>query len=307
VRPFGYESDGVTLVPDEAGEIIKAVEAVRAGTSLRSVVADLRAGDVPTVTGAEWSVRSLRGILMRARNAGITVYKGEEVSKAGEAEWRPVFPEEEWRAVCSLLTNPARKTSPGNAPRHLGSLIYRCGVCDDGTTCTVSGRGGRVTYGCREHNHLRRVAAPLDALVTATLIGRMARPDARKLLTAKNEPDVTMLLARERDLQELLDEQARLHARRILSTSQLIAGTRELNGDLHAVQAELAAAQQPGDPAAMLAGQPDAAQIWAGLPLEQRRAILRSLLTVTVLPSGPGRQPGGGYFAPGSVDIEWLR
>ena len=53
-------------------------------------------------------------------------------------------------------------------------------------------------------------------------------------------------------------------------------------------------------------GGEDAAEVWAGLPLGTRRAIVRLLAEVTLLAgSKGGRLPGGGYFDPDSVRIEW--
>lgn len=119
-RPFGYESDGTTVREAEAEETRRAAEAVVAGGSLNAVIAGLRERNVATVTGAEWCTATLRDILKRPRSAGIAVYQGKEI---GRARWPAILDESTWRAVVAVLKDPARRTSPGNQPRWLGSLI----------------------------------------------------------------------------------------------------------------------------------------------------------------------------------------
>jgi hypothetical protein len=41
--------------------------------------------------------------------------------------------------------------------------------------------------------------------------------------------------------------------------------------------------------------------------LERRRAVLRALLSVKVLPARPGRMPDGGYFDYDTIETEWKR
>ena len=61
----------------------------------------------------------------------------------------------------------------------------------------------------------------------------------------------------------------------------------------------------------MLAGvadAPDPAEVWDGLDLARRRAIVDTLATVTILPARrgrrPGWQPGQSYFDPTTVRVE---
>jgi len=99
-RPFGFGRDGVTVRPAEAAEIVTAADAVLAGVPIRQIVAGLRRRGVRTVTGAAWKPTTVREILRRPRNAGILVYRGEEI---GPAPWPPILPEPAYRAVCAAL------------------------------------------------------------------------------------------------------------------------------------------------------------------------------------------------------------
>jgi len=102
-------------------------------------------------------------------------------------------------------------------------------------------------------------------------------------------------------LRELLDEQARLHARRVIDTRQLAVGSAELRIRLDQVESVLAQAARVS-PLDGIAGRSNAAELWAALDLGRRREILRALATVTVLPANRGCG-----FDPDSVQITWHR
>ena len=306
-RPYGYEADGVTIREPEAAEIRAWADALLSRVSLNETIASLRERRVPTVTGVPWDIKTLRTILLRPRNAGYAIYRGEVVN---EQAWPAILDEATWRGVRALLADPSRRTSPGNVPRWLGSKIYRCGACADGTTIAI-GQGQHGTsgprYACTVKAHLSRSAIPADELVSRTIINRLARPDAADLLTPPPAagPDIAGLQRRANMLRERKAELARLFATGTIDAAQLAAGSGQLSGELGAIGRELEAAAGH-DPLAALAGREDAAGVWAGLPLGTRRAIVRLLTEVTLLPgSKGGRLPGGGYFNPDSVLIQW--
>jgi site-specific DNA recombinase len=320
-RPFGFEPDGVTVNPVEAAEIRRAADAILAGVSLRQVTASLRERKVPTVKGAKWSTVTVRDMLLRPRNAALMVYRanggrGPRAGRlytdgdiTGKAPWDEIIPEEAWRAVRSILTDPARRIGPGNTPRWLGSRIYRCGVCGDGATLVTSGstsNGHRYfRYTCREYGHLARAAVPCDEYVEVNVTDRLALPDAADLLIPPAGGGNTAAdLRREVSaLRELLNEQARLHARGVIDGQQLAAGSEELRSRLGAAEGKLSA-METTSPLAGIAGQPDAAAIWRGLDLGRKRAILRAAVTVTLFPV-PADRRRGRHFDHDSVDIDW--
>jgi site-specific DNA recombinase len=298
-RPFGYEADGTTICDAEAAEVARAADAILTGVSLRAVAASLRERGVPTVTGAAWSTGSVRDILLRPRNAGILTHRGAE---AGPAAWPAILPEATWRAVVATLSSPKRRTSPGNAPRWLLSLIAHCGVCGGG----VHVGGGRhgPAYICREGNHLRRAAPPADQLVTDVIIERLSRPDAVGLLTRRSGVDTAALAREVNALRRLIEEAGDMWEAGELTRTSHRARVTRLRARLEAAEAALSDAT-PGDPLAGLAGHLDGAT-WAALGIGRQRAIVDLLLKITMLPATHrGRLPGGGYFDPESVRIEW--
>jgi hypothetical protein len=305
MRPFGYTSKGDELIESEAVEIRAAAEALLAGVSMRQIVASLRDRGVPTVTGAPWSMIALRAILGRARNAGLAVYKGEVT---GRAQWPAILDEDTWRLVRAKLDDPSRRTSRGNTPRWLGSLIYRCGTCGGMVTVsgTASGNHRQPGYVCKNGGHVRRAALSVDEYVAAVLVARLARPDAAAILNGTASLD-TSALAREANIaRDRLNQLAVLYANGDIDAAQLATASADLRQRITAADRALAAAAPGNGAIASIAGRADAAEVWAGLDLGYRRAILRTLATVTLLPGARGRMPDGSYFDPDSVRIEWM-
>jgi len=161
-------------------------------------------------------------------------------------------------------------------------------------------------YTCREYGHLARAAVPCDEYVEVNVTDRLARPDAADLLIPPGEGDTTAAdLRREVSaLRELLNEQARLHARGVIDGQQLAAGSAELRSRLGTAEGKLSELESTS-PLAGIAGCPDAAGIWGGLDLGRKRAILRVAVTVTLFPVPPGRRRGGGYFDYKSAHVDW--
>jgi DNA invertase Pin-like site-specific DNA recombinase len=299
LRPFGYEPGGLVLKEDEAAEIRKSADAILAGVSLRQVTADLRRRGVPTVTGLPWSPNAWRDILLRPRNAKLVVYQ-DEILEGVEANWDAILPRESWEAVVAILTDANRRTTPGNTPRWLGSLIYRCGHpdcmdLDPPSTLRVgtSGKRPQPAYRCFTHAHLTRVAKPLDLYVSAVLCERLSRPDAVDLLPQPGENvDAGALAIQANALRTRIREAKDLWESGVLSAADLKARTARLSEQLVNVRAQLSAAAGHS-PLAGIAGEPDADDIWLGLDLGRRRAILKTMATVWVLPllKPPGRAP----------------
>jgi len=107
-------------------------------------------------------------------------------------------------------------------------------------------------------------------------------------------------------LRELLNEQARLHARGVIDAQQLAAGSTELRSELTAAESRLASVIRR-DPPGGIAGRPDAAAIWENLDLGRQRALLAALCTVTLGPAIHGRLPGGAYLdtSPRAIHFTW--
>jgi len=309
-RPYGFEADRRTVCSAEAAEIVRAADSILAGVSLRSIAADLRRRGVTTVTGISWTTGTLREVLLRPRNAGLMVHGGE-ILEGVAASWPPILPREKWEAVVAVLNDPNRRTTPGNTPRWLGSLLYRCGHpdcidLDPPSTLRVGTNGKRPqpAYRCFESAHLTRVAIPLDEYVAAVLCERLSRPDAIDLLPGAQDDsaDAAELASEANALRVRIREAGDLWESGVISAAEFRTRKQRLADRLDAVQnRQRSAAGQ--NPVADLAGHPDAGAVWAGLDLGRRRAILEALAVVYVLPVP--RPQGRSPFNPETVRIEW--
>ena len=318
-RPYGYTPDPgaakyartLLVVEPEAAELRKAAAAVLAGVSLRALARDLRDREVPTVTGARWTPDTLRGALLKPAVAGLAAHtktirengdEPREVTTLHEASWPAILGREQWQAVTDKLTDPSRNTHPGSEPRWLCSGIARCGVGDCSELVYVRSVNKRPSYVCRgPKQHLRRSAPHVDAYAGMWVCEYLNLPGNRDLLRPAPRPgiDAGKLRLEAAQLAERRKAQMRLHAAGDIDDQDLAEGLREIRRRLAVITATLAATTEP-DPLAEFRDQPDAEKVWDALTLPRKRAVLKLVAAVTLLPA---TRRGKG-FDPASVRVE---
>jgi DNA invertase Pin-like site-specific DNA recombinase len=306
IRCYGYEKDGVTVVPDEAAEVLAACKAIAGGASLRAVVRDMNARKVPTTTGkvGAWTSQQLRQTLISPRIAGYSTHRGIIV---GNAAWPAIVDDATWRTVEAILGNPARRTNHGvtGAVKWLGSGLYLCGGCGERKLrASVTGGSRRVTYRCanpdREVKHVTRDAHALDAYIEQLIVERLSRKGTvEKLLHRDDTADVAALRVEQVSLGARKDELAILFADGQIDAVQFATATRRLDEKATEIAATLAKVgwRSPLEPLA----DGNIRRVWAVLSLMQKRAILDVVCDVTVLPSKPTTRG----FDPDGVRIDW--
>jgi DNA invertase Pin-like site-specific DNA recombinase len=297
------------LVPDEARHVLECSEAILTGTSLRSLVKRLNDGGVTTTRGNPWTSIDLRDMLLRPRNAGIAVYKGQEIA-AGK--WAAIVPEPTWRAVVAVLKDPARRTTPGNQPKWLGSGLFLCGMPDclcGNVTMRVSKSGNvghQPAYRCRMGKVTRR-ADVLDDFVRDVILERLSREDAADLLLpAPSGMDVALLQTNVVLLRQRLTDLSGMFGAGTIDAAQLAEGSRVATGQMETALGQLAAAAMK-DPLVDLVGADDPWAVWKGMDLDQRRGVLRAAVTVVVRPGRRGRMPDGTRTDLSTIEFDWLR
>lgn len=301
-RPFGYESDGVTLRDGEAEEVRRLSAAVIDGASLGSLTRDLNHRGVTSTAGKPWEFTTLRQMLLKPRNAGLSVYQGEVIALG---RWPALLPEATWRAMVEVLKDPARRTGSTNAPRWLLAGLARCGACGlsvrSGGTTNPRTKLTRVVYRCRADGpgHVARAAEAVDELVSAVLVARLSRPDAADLLSTGTS-DVAALQEQEAGLLARLEGLAELYADGALTDEQVTLATARLRVRLDDVRATVVA-QRSHPLARKLADQDGVAAAWERLSVVERRQVVDLLVEVTLLPTGRT----GKIFDPDSVQIDW--
>ena len=129
--------------------------------------------------------------------------------------------------------------------------------------------------------------------------------DAEIVLGAPVAQDVGSL-HRERDgLRARLDALSIMFAAAEIDTPQLKRGTAELKSRLDNVEAQLAAARAASAVANVVLAGDDLRATWGMSPPEVRGKVIDALMVVTVPPGARGRKPGGAYFDPSLVQIDW--
>jgi site-specific DNA recombinase len=314
-RPFGYASDGVTVVPDEAALIASATEAILAGASLASVVRAWNAAGCRTSAGGIWKKGEVSKVLRRARNAGLIDHQGR-VLEGVRAQWPAIVDESLWRGLCALLSDPGRRTTPGPERRWLLSGIAECGICGNGLVVSkVAGKGRelRPVYRCRPPDaagagaHVARDVSSLDAFVTEAALAWLRRPEAAPALRPVAE-STAPLQVRVAALRQRLNQAAGMFAKGQIDAAQLAVATNQLNAEMAESNHRLAELGQH-DRLAAFSGR-DPAEVWAELDLDRRRSVLRALLMRLVINRASKGRPRGWragmpYFDADSIEIHW--
>ncbi|MBM7861783.1 DNA invertase Pin-like site-specific DNA recombinase [Lentzea nigeriaca] len=293
VRLTGYTPKGETI--EHEAVIVKQVfERFAAGDSLRSLAAWLTSTGIPTRHGKPWNPSSVRTMLTNPRYAGLAVYMGK--ANGCKGIWSAIVDEDTFDDVQTRLNDPRRRTQQGTDRKHLGSGLFRCGVCSDPVRA-FSGNRYRCPRGC-----LTRAQDGIDQFVLDVVRGRLARPDLADLL-APEESEEARTVGKE-------VKRLRARLRRISDDydAELIDGHR-YKVATSKVEAELAEAQRvqarlttrKGAAGILLASDPVAA--FDAAPLMMRRTAIDAMCVVVVSPAPRGRKG----FDPNSVDVRWHR
>jgi len=330
---YGYrrEGSGMVLDPDESEAIREAVRRVLDGESLRSVCRDFNERGVAAPRTAErnrareraraekrpvptystpdplWNSTTLKQMLLRANLAGLIVHRKQVVGRT-PADAPRIIDEDTHERLKAVLTNPARRTSPaGREPKYLLGGIARCGRCGGvmvrqvgRMTTTKSGGSKRQppSYACVECYRVRRKQEDVDAVVEGIVVGRLQMPDAAQLFT---QGDPAALQAA-RDTVDAIDARmanaADMFAAGDIDAAQLTRITERLRADRAAAAADVDKALPAAVPAELVGA--NARQVWDGLSMDVKRAILDILVTVTIMPSGSGTT-----FNPDTVQVVW--
>ncbi|WP_079583299.1 recombinase family protein [Mycobacteroides abscessus] len=305
-RPFGYESDGLRLCEPEAEAVRTGAERVLRGVSLGQVAREWNAAGLRTSLGGKhFDSRQVRKVLLRPRNAGFSLHEGHRV---GRGQWTPIFDADTFAALEALLQDPSRGHRKGTERKYQGSGVYLCGKCGEPMSSASqngsAAKGGwQKTYACGRSRHLSRLIEPVDEYVSEHVIARLAAPDAHRVILGA-EADVSTLHAQREGLRSRLDQLSAMFAEGAIDGSQLKRGTADLQTKLSAIDAELAAARSSSAVAWILA-EDDVRAAWNSAAPDLRGKVIETLMTVTILPIGRGRRPGGSYFDPAKVKIDW--
>jgi site-specific DNA recombinase len=310
-RPFGYEQD-MTIREVEATAVRQAFDDVLAGVPLGQIARDWNAAGLLTPLKtrkgepSQWTSANVRPVLMNPRYAGLRGYGpklddgSRKIEVVAQAKWPALVPEETWRAVVGLLSDPERFTGRSRGARALLTGIALCGICE----ATVHG-GGANRYGNRiyrcsgSYGHVCRTAEPVERWVSEVAIARLSRDDATELLRDDNRPDVEAARSEVRVLRLRLDQSATEFADGVLTASQLRTMTERLRHKIATIEAQMADAGRT-DVLGPLVQASDVRKVWEALGTARQRVVIDALMTIKIMSAGQGRRP----FDPETVIIE---
>jgi site-specific DNA recombinase len=305
-RAFGYTSDGMTVVPDEAKLVAEAYRELLVGASLKSIARTWNERGFTTTAGNPWRHDSVRGVLKNARYAGLRTYRGEVV---GPATWDAVIDQETFDAADALLSMPERRTTSTTARKYLLPGLAFCGVCGEETAdgyvaasdvATGHSRHGQRVYVCRAKKCISRKAEPVDELIEAVMVERLSRPDAVELLSEPSSPEVDKARIQAQAIRERIDNLAVGLEEGILTLASVRRSSERLHKELAVIDGKIQNASH-ADVLTPLVTAGDVAAAWAACDLKQKREAIAALLTITLLPPERGHQ----VFDPETVRIDW--
>lgn len=316
--PFGFDKakDGsLTVREDQAQLIREATKHMLEGGSLGALVRSWNEQGVPTARGGPWRLSSMRALVMRWSNAGIRqttvvdpITGKKEIRESGPGTWEEIVPEEEFRALMSMMQDPARTKHRGDTGRkHLLSHILKCGKCGQplrgGSTTT---RGGRKhpMYQCQGLLTKCRLGVDYDAaeeVVIGHVVRRLAQPDRELVeVTAEERQSATALHKRlteieqheriieeggaspsskQRQLGALNDEREEV-SRRLASLTQRMT--------LAGLLIDLTPTFKKGKHDSITAGlqaRKEVRERFDALDLDRKRSVIRALLRAEVVPA----------------------
>ena len=304
VRPFGFESDRVTVIPAEAEVVRQIVARFLAGESVLAIGRWLEEEGVRTVTGKTWRTTSVRTMLASARIAGLRAHRGEVV---GPAVWEAIITPADRDRVLARMEQ--LKTSGRRSPRrYLLSGMLRCGKCDH--RLYSSARKESRRYVCKngpDHGGCGRltiVAAPVEELVTAMVLYRLDTHELEAALTGKAREDVAAAelsdaLAGDR---AQLDELAGLYADKTIGVREWVAARKPIEGRIEETERRLGRLTRTDALAGLVGNGAQLANSWGSLNLTRQAAIIKAVVDQVTI--APGAQ-GATTVDPGRVQINW--
>ncbi len=300
-RPFGYETDRVTVRESEAVEIRWMLDRIIGGGSLQSVANELKDRGVRTTTGALWQNTTIRRLLISGRVAGLRDHRGEVI---GPAVWDAIVDRESWDQGRAILLDPKRRTNNGRNRSYLlsGGLV-RCGLCGEGLVARPAS-GRKPSYVCASSRtgkfkgcgKIRIMAEDVDQLVTSEILDAFDSPDFLEAISAESGIDTAALSAK------IGEEDAKLERLSIDYYSKELIGAAEYRAARGAIEARLEELRADLVPARISAPSGRLPAWWEGAAIGERRELLKlAAVDVRIGPAIKGRN----FFDPDRVTISY--
>ena len=314
-RAFGYRYDPdaeayhktLIVVPAEAAVIRQAAaDILDRGISLRAIAKDLRDRGIVSAFGlTSWRSSAVKSMLTKPSVAGLVFTGGVE----RKAPWPAILDRDTWERLCVKLNDPARLSAPGrvpgtaNEPRWLVSVFARCGICRGQLNVTAAGGRGRPRvrmYSGADCRHVARDALRVDAHIADLVVARLDKPDIKHGGLLKPPPRRGVGVKQLRAELDKLRRQRKALLGTFEGDADALAVIRGKEQRIAVIDARLAAAASKPDPVPEFRGDVLAVQVWDGLTVARRRAVVQALITSITI--NPARR-GSHTFDPSTITV----
>ncbi|MDQ3106961.1 MAG: recombinase family protein [Actinomycetota bacterium] len=312
-RPFGYESDRVTLRPVEADLIREAAVRVLAGETVYGLVADWIRRGIPTSRGGRWHQGVFRRMLQNPRLIAKRAYKGKVVA---DGQWPAILDEVTFARLQVVLAG--RHTNVGFGARSyvLTGFLFCGKPASGGNVCgkrlIANAKEGRNrTYVCSSRPEIggcggiRVTAEALEEEVLQRLLvvvsgGTLAAEVAARA-DGLDEGDVLADIAA---LESKLEELAGMWAAGNLETGEWVAARQGVERRLNAARRRLVRRVEDEQVRTWAGRSVELEAFWRAdtTSLSQRRAILAAWVETIMVKPVTERKP---WFEPGRVHVAY--
>lgn len=323
-RVYGWEDDGVAVREEEAQVVREIIRRVLDGQSPTSIALDLNRRQIPTNTGKQWTGIGVRKCAARPSNAAIREHRGQLYYNG---QWEPIITRAEHEQVLlALRNNTSLRYQRGSGRKYLLTGFAVCGQCGARLSPTVGGTKAKPAYRCpsRRSNESTRLGCgkvsrgqvPLDDLVTRAVLYRLDT-DALSVAVGEhghNQEEITRLLARRTEQQELVDRIVDAFSSGTLkmTVEQFNRATARAGRELEAIEQQLKKLTFRHMLSAVDTTK-SLAQAWADAPLSWRRNLVELVVDTVVVHRRPQQfsvvwyeVDGQRYrFDPALVEIRW--
>lgn len=234
-RAFGLNATWTEHIPAEAAVLREVAQRLREGSRWAWEANRLNELGVTRVSGAPWTVGTLRRTLLSPHVVGLRTYKGEVV---GEAVWPPILDRETWDELRHDANGRKRGRPPSD--RHLLTGLLVCGKCG-GRLYANTTRNRTTAYRCPPVTGQGcggvSISAPsLEAFVERQVIGWLLDPTVLEAVNARQEQPEAVTLPERVELDRRRKTLAVMWASGELSDPEYEAARDELNRRTAAIE-----------------------------------------------------------------------
>jgi site-specific DNA recombinase len=299
-RCYGYSTDGMTVVEDEARWLKEAAGRLLDGERLGAIVKDMTERGCRTTGGKPWLPNNFKTALLRPRVAGLRDYKG---SVLADGCWPAILDRVDQEQLRLLF----RKGMPSGRVYLLPRVLLRCGHCGAG----MSGRpryDGAPRYGCWRGPGLpgcgsvMAVCHGVDELVTDAVLTALDSPALDQALAEQEQAhDETRALLDQIALdEEMLKQLAIDLSARLMTRAEWQAAREATTRRIEQARSRLHRSNR------MLASLPSGREAldrwWAAATDDQRRTLLCTVLDQVVIRPSFGN---GSRFRSERAELRW--